>query len=186
MPLYETIAQQLDARETPPLSPKSVWNETISQQLQSDDETLFGMEIVRAFAPSDAAANTRRALCRAALFLWNDDLDAAHKIVQPRDDNATANFLHAVIHRRERDFSNALYWWRKTGAHPLLSKIGLAARDADGAREYSQLFGRDDVFNAAAFTQLCEKSAPPNEEVLRRIQAIELESIYQFCRAQLP
>ena len=185
MPLYETIAQQLGARETLPLAPRAPWNKELSQQLQSDDETLFGADIVRAFASSDAAASTRRALCRAALFLWNDDLDAAHNIVQPHDDNATANLLHAVVHRREKDFSNALYWWRKTGAHPLLYNIGLAVKDVNGAREYSQLFGRDDVFDAAAFTQLCEKPSPQNDEVLRRIQAVELESIYEFCRAQL-
>lgn len=186
MQLYETLAQQLRARETPPLAPKNVWNETISGQLQSDDETLFGAQITRADAASDNAASTRRALCRAALFLWNDDLDAAHNIVQPLENNATANAIHAMIHRREKDFSNALYWWRKTGTHPLLGSLGAAARELDGAREYSQLFGRDDIFDAAAFTKLCENATPQNEDFLRRVQAVELEKTYQFCRAQLP
>ena len=185
MQLYETIAQQLGAREAPPLAPQNNWNESVSEQLQSDDETLFGAEIARAFAAADKAASTRRALCRAALFLWNDDVHAAHKIVQPLENNATANAIHAIVHRREGDFSNALGWWRKTGTHPLLHEIGVAAHVLNGAREYSQLFGMGDVFDAAAFVKLCDNAAPNNEDFLRRIQAIELEKTYEFCRAQM-
>jgi hypothetical protein len=185
MLLCDEIAQQLRARETPPLLPKSAWNTELSQRLNNGDETLSGTEIVCANAASNEAASTRRALCRAALFLWNDDLDAAHAIVQPLESNMTANFIHAVIHRREGDFSNALYWWRRTGPHPLLRNIGLGAREIDSVREYSPV-SCDDTFDAVAFTQLCQSASSENREFLGRIQSIELEEIYTFCRAQLP
>jgi len=57
-----------------------------------------------------ASAEHKCAL-RAGMWLLADDLDRAHKICQ---DIATpyGSAWHAVMHRREGDFSNALYWWR--------------------------------------------------------------------------
>lgn len=45
--------------------------------------------------------------------LWQEkrgDWDAAHKIVQDIND-ATASWIHAYLHRREGDESNAAYWY---------------------------------------------------------------------------
>ena len=38
--------------------------------------------------------------------------DAAHCIVQTYEDDATAAWIHAVIHKVEGDSSNARYWYR--------------------------------------------------------------------------
>ena len=39
--------------------------------------------------------------------------DAAHQIVQPYEYDATAAWLHAVLHKLERDLGNARYWYRR-------------------------------------------------------------------------
>jgi hypothetical protein len=49
--------------------------------------------------------------------LWRDkrgDWDAAHEIVQDIP-TKTAARLHAYLHRKEGDESNALYWYRQAG-----------------------------------------------------------------------
>ena len=47
--------------------------------------------------------------------LWQDgkgDWDAAHKIVQA-EHGADAEWVHAYLHRKEGDLSNAGYWYRR-------------------------------------------------------------------------
>lgn len=39
--------------------------------------------------------------------------DAAHEVVQRYEDDATAAWLHAVLHKVEGDLSNARYWYRR-------------------------------------------------------------------------
>lgn len=49
--------------------------------------------------------------------LWYDlhgDWDTAHKIVQALSD-VHAKWIHAYLHRKEPDLSNARYWYRSAG-----------------------------------------------------------------------
>ena len=59
---------------------------------------------------SDLASDHLRAL-------WHDlhgDWDAAHLIVQQLSD-VNAMWIHAYLHRKEPDLSNARYWYRSAG-----------------------------------------------------------------------
>ncbi len=61
-------------------------------------------------------------LC-AGLWLYVDELDRSHKISQGIED-ATGAFWHGIMHRREGDFSNSHYWFRRVDAHPALAVMG--------------------------------------------------------------
>jgi hypothetical protein len=39
--------------------------------------------------------------------------DAAHQVVQRHEDDATAAWIHAVLHKIEGDLGNARYWYRR-------------------------------------------------------------------------
>jgi len=41
------------------------------------------------------------------------DWDAAHQLVQHHEDDATAAWIHAVLHKIEGDLGNARYWYRR-------------------------------------------------------------------------
>lgn len=41
------------------------------------------------------------------------DWQAAHLIVQAHEGDATAAWIHAVVHRMEGDLGNARYWYRR-------------------------------------------------------------------------
>ena len=60
----------------------------------------------------------------AGLWLYVDDLDRSHRISQNLD-TPTGSFWHAIMHRREGDFSNSRYWFRRVGTHPAFARIYL-------------------------------------------------------------
>ena len=41
--------------------------------------------------------------------------DAAHQIVQQYEGDATASWIHAVLHKIEGDLGNSRYWYRRAG-----------------------------------------------------------------------
>src|SRR4051812_45518056 len=51
-------------------------------------------------------------LARAAVLLWHDHFEAAHELAQDVE-NADGSLLHAILHRREPDYMNARYWFRR-------------------------------------------------------------------------
>ena len=53
------------------------------------------------------------------LALWLDakgNWNRAHEIVQ-KSGSHTSNWIHAYLHRKEGDLSNAGYWYRRIGRH---------------------------------------------------------------------
>jgi len=65
----------------------------------------------------------------AGLWLYVDELDRSHRISQDMP-SPTGSFWHGIMHRREGDFSNSHYWFRKVGEHAAFSKIGMAGGPA--------------------------------------------------------
>lgn len=58
----------------------------------------------------------------AGLWLLAGDLDASHEYSQAIEDR-DGSFWHAIMHRREGDFGNAKYWFRRVGDHPVLRQL---------------------------------------------------------------
>ncbi|MGB1927104.1 MAG: hypothetical protein ACPHL6_11260 [Rubripirellula sp.] len=63
-----------------------------------------------------------RRLAESGLWLLAGELDLSHEISQSID-NDTGSFWHGIMHRREGDFGNAKYWFRRAGDHPVLQVI---------------------------------------------------------------
>jgi hypothetical protein len=61
--------------------------------------------------------NTKSSDLLRAVGLIPTDLDAAHKIAQQYESDPIADTIHAIIHRREGDYGNSIYWWRRVGSY---------------------------------------------------------------------
>jgi hypothetical protein len=52
-------------------------------------------------------------LLHAIELTLDDKWDASHEIVQRYETDATAAWIHAVLHKLEGDLGNARYWYRR-------------------------------------------------------------------------
>lgn len=57
----------------------------------------------------------RKDLVEAVELALADDWKGAHTIVQAHEADATAYWIHAVLHKIEGDESNSRYWYRRSG-----------------------------------------------------------------------
>jgi hypothetical protein len=54
-------------------------------------------------------------LLRAVDLALAGKWDAAHELVQQYEDDSTASWIHAVLHKIEGDLDNSRYWYQRAG-----------------------------------------------------------------------
>src|SRR5262249_32071178 len=64
--------------------------------------------------------------CLAGLWLCHNFLDESHAISQDLD-TIEGSYWHGILHRREPDYSNAKYWFRRVGDHAIHEPLRVAA-----------------------------------------------------------
>ena len=172
--LRELIATQ----ELPALGPQSRSGVLSVAKLNQALDALFKAGALSADAPP---------LIRSAILLWHDHLDASHELSQGIE-TPSGSFLHGIMHRREPDYWNSKYWFRRIGRHPCLPTIAqrVAVLAGDDVGTDSQLV-RGGVWDPLAFVDLCEQvaslpAADPRHSRAREIQRVEIDSLLEyFC-----
>jgi hypothetical protein len=117
--------------------------------------------------------------CLAGLWLYHGYLDESHSISQSIH-TTTGSYWHGIMHRREPDASNAAYWFRRVGDHPVFAALASEAK----ALGYP---GKVDGWNPFQFIDMCEQyrdSGAPEEEAVRRVQLREWELLFDWCWRQ--
>ncbi|WP_146394442.1 hypothetical protein [Planctomycetes bacterium CA13] len=139
-------------------------------------DALWGGEFDDEFAQLAAdqgSSNTATTvkLVNSGLWLLAGDLDRSHSLSQDLH-SAEGSFWHGIMHRREGDFGNAKYWFRRVGEHPVIDQIASANHDL-----YSDPF---------VFVDNCAKSTQAdrsNELACQNVQWHEWQSLMVHCLA---
>jgi len=102
MPLLDNLIAILTQRDPfPPLVPEKVWDKSLIAKI----DTLSAAPLIK-----------------AGLHLLNDDIHNCHIIAQEHE-NPDGNYWHAILHRREPDYWNSKYWYKRVGNHPVIQQM---------------------------------------------------------------
>jgi hypothetical protein len=139
--------------------------------------TLESLELRDAFAPQVIRDLLMAQACQSGLLLLHNFLDRSHTASQ-QIDTPTGSFWHGIMHRREGDYSNAKYWFRRVGEHPVFESLALAAHGV-----CDSLFPDEKNWDPYTYIDCCEaavRSATPDVPVLGRVARIEWELLFDF------
>lgn len=132
---------------------------------------------------------------KAGLHLLNESLDKSHSLSQEIH-NPTGSYWHGIMHRMEGDYSNAKYWFRQAGAHPVHESLLAAAQEAcrsydidsissDSMKSRLAAFISGTAWDAAMFTDLVEQQVTvvqddTADELLIELQWLEIRLLLQY------
>lgn len=123
---------------------------------------------------------------RAGLLQLHDLLDLSHQASQSGEGEGRhlcCDYWHAIMHRREPDYGNSKYWFRRVGDHPCFDALSQAAQrilpecDSPSAKTW-QVRLCERGWDPLAFVDLCQVCARGDDAELtlatKRIQLHEM------------
>jgi hypothetical protein len=152
-------------------------NTAVRSQLASlRPDSLFSAKVTH---PDMAKA------CLAGLWLYHDFLDESHRISQELSSTA-GSYWHAIMHRREPDFGNSKYWFRRVGHYPTFERLRLeaAALSARCDDRKASFLVEQTTWDPFRFVDLCESeigSETELEGLCRKIQHCEWWLLFDDC-----
>lgn len=119
----------------------------------------------------------------SGLWLYFSCLDESHSASQDIE-TSDGSFWHGIMHRQEPDASNAGYWFRRVGNHPVFPALLAEAQQLLRYHPQSRfrLTARWDPF---AFIEFCEMARnhpdSDDEQLAREIQRAEWQILFDHC-----
>ncbi len=173
--LPEGLLSLVPEKETAELGAGSP-NEAVKPRLAS-------LDLNTAFQPHKIVDPQMAAACHSGLWLAHNFLDESHTLSQSID-TPTGSFWHGIMHRREPDDSNAKYWFRRVGEHPIFEPLSEFAENlivqtsSKELKKWNDRHISSSGWDPFAFIDLCSKYRNSNEiEIIRvaeKIQYLEM------------
>jgi hypothetical protein len=152
---------------------------------QAARTSLERLTVDNAFAPACVRATDMAACCLAGLWLYHDFLDESHRLSQDIE-TTTGSYWHGIMHRREPDYGNSKYWFRRVGSHPAFGPLQQAAAElaADVDDPAAAPLTRQECWDPFAFIDLVEACAEGKANcaaLCRQIQHCEWQLLFDYC-----
>lgn len=155
---------------------------------ETRDGVLSQPDLARAlegFFAANTLGSEAMDLLRSLALIWHDHLEESHQISQ-NIDSPDGSLLHGIMHRREPDYSNAKYWFRRAGQHPVYGEIAKRVSHllaVENCRGWKDELIPNQVWDPMAFVDACQRAAasPGNQAdagLLKKVQATELETVW--------
>ncbi|MGD9645707.1 MAG: hypothetical protein AB7U73_08345 [Pirellulales bacterium] len=159
----------------------------LDRELAERLQTLTTDEL---FAHARVTDESMASACLAGLWLYADGLDQSHAISQSIE-TTTGSFWHGIMHRREGDFGNSKYWFRRVGKHPVFEPLAAETRRFAQQSTLSEVSGlaAQENWDPFRWIDLCETAQQPGRgnaagtglvDFCRRIQASEWRLLFDF------
>jgi hypothetical protein len=151
---------------------------------------LAALTLSTAFAGQRVRDEDAARCCLAGLWLLHDFLDDSHAISQEIE-TPSGSYWHGIMHRREPDYANSKYWFRRVGAHavfPALSQEAKQLIQAAGAEDAiaKELLASND-WEPFRFVDWCEQIARGRSQqgtLAQQIAQAEWRLLFEHCYRQ--
>lgn len=129
-------------------------------------QALTDLSVESAFGGQQVTDAMMARCCVSGVWLLHNYLDDSHTISQSIA-TREGSFWHGVMHRREGDYWNAKYWFRRVGEHPIYESL-------------AEQFGEWDPFQ---FVDQCEAAVRESHDVPACLEAqqAEWELLFDWC-----
>lgn len=168
-----------------PLEPEALGSLIDSAPLPGLDDQPHCKETQASVERLVKSSEFRGTLLESALWLLAGELDRSHTISQAFE-SSEGSFWHGIMHRREGDYGNAKYWFRRTGTHPvheeLANRIGAERDRFSSDLPLGQLVSANEF--AETLVDVAESACRGNESWRRDAELIcwwEWQLLFNFC-----
>jgi hypothetical protein len=155
---------------------------------------LSALTIESAFAGQTIHDTDAARCCLSGLWLRHNFLDESHAISQEIE-TPSGSYWHGIMHRREPDYANSKYWFRRVGEHAIFPKLSQAAKALGEKFGAEDVVARElidgDAWDPFRFVDWCEQIArgrARQNELAQRIAEEEWRLLFDecYCQALLP
>jgi len=172
------VASLLDPQQFPELGPGKPNQAAYTQLRDLTPETLFPGQSLQ--------DRTMAQCCLAGLWLEHNFLEESHKLSQAIS-SVAGSYWHGIMHRREPDFSNAKYWFRRVGDHPIFEPLAISAKrmaEKENLDSAATFLVKQERWDPYRFIDLCEAALDrktANVDLCRRIAREEWLLLFDHC-----
>lgn len=165
------LIQALVKTGTPPLVPRTPRDKSLKKSLDA-------MSLKELFGEAEIGDTNFADAVKCGLYLWNDCLDESHRISQTIE-TPTGSYWHGIMHRREPDYGNSKYWFRRAGSHEAYPAVLASAKGIAGT-----MLDLGEAWDPFRMVDLCEEAARTGdremEAQLEKVQLAEIRVLLDF------